>query len=438
MSDNPSVVVLGGGLSGVAAACALVEHGFRDVTVIEAGSSLGGLAGSFLRDGRFYPLGYHHILHRDRTLLSTMESIGAARRIRWRRVHVSFFERGRLHDLSSPLGFARYPMHMGDKVRFARLMLRAFRKSDWSDWDGKSATELLDAWAGPRVRQSIFEPLTRIRFGLSCDEISGAWLGARLYHREGSARLGYIPGANWTRVLCEGLSRRAERLGVRVHLDTRVVALHASGGALREVELGDGRRIAGDLFVNSLPTEVYAKLIGTDETPGLADIQYTALLSIVCASPRALPRKLYWVSLTEPGHAASGIFLLHALNPTIGTAGHSCVNFVTHLLDRNHSIFGRPDGELLDLYLADFRAVFGFDLDPYWTQVNRVPMYAPVMRPGFRNVPVRSHTWRNVYFAGNYRTYPSILSTGTAIGSGQETARALVADRTRSGDPAAG
>ena len=35
-------------------------------------------------------------------------------------------------------------------------------------------------------------------------EVSGAWLGARLHYREGSAPLGYIPGANWTKVLCDG------------------------------------------------------------------------------------------------------------------------------------------------------------------------------------------------------------------------------------------
>jgi protoporphyrinogen oxidase len=421
-------VVLGGGLSGVAAANTLVEHGFGDVTIIESGDSLGGLAGSFVREGRFYPLGYHHILPRDRTLLSAMRTIGASDTIRWRRVHVNLFERGRLHDLSSPLGFTRYPMAFTDKVRFARLMMRAFRKSDWSDWEGRTAADLVDAWAGPAVRRAIFEPLTRIRFELPCEQISGAWLGMRLYHREGSTRLGYIPGTNWTRVLCDGLAARADSLGVKVLLNSPVERVHTQGGSLREVALAGGRVIAGDLFVSTLPTEVYCRLINSDVTPGLASTRYTALLSVVCASRRRLPPRLYWVSLTAPGHAASGIFHLSALNPTIGSPGHACVNFVTHLLDRHSPMFGKSDDELLAAYLADFRAVFNFDLDPYWTHVSRVPMYAPVMSRGFRNVDVRSTTLRNVYFAGNYRTFPSILSTGTAVGSGIETARELAAD----------
>ena len=63
---SPSAVVLGGGLSGIAAALTLARAGLR-VTVVERGASLGGLAGSLEQDGHFYPLGYHHILHRDRT-----------------------------------------------------------------------------------------------------------------------------------------------------------------------------------------------------------------------------------------------------------------------------------------------------------------------------------------------------------------------------------
>lgn len=50
---QPSVVVLGGGLSGAAAAYALARAGVVNVTVIESGGTLGGLAGSFERDGHF-------------------------------------------------------------------------------------------------------------------------------------------------------------------------------------------------------------------------------------------------------------------------------------------------------------------------------------------------------------------------------------------------
>src|SRR5262249_4995718 len=203
---NPSMVVLGGGLSGVAVAYALARAGYEDVTVLESGSSLGGLAGSFERNGHFYPLGYHHILHRDRTLLFFLDLIGALSDVRWRRIKLLFHVDGRFFDLSSPVEFFRFPMGYMDKLRFVRLMARAFRVQDWPAGLDRSAADLVDQWASPGVRHAIFERLCRLKFERSCDQISGAWLGARLHFREGSAPLGYIPNANWTKVLCDGLT----------------------------------------------------------------------------------------------------------------------------------------------------------------------------------------------------------------------------------------
>ena len=81
-------------------------------------------------------------------------------------------------------------MSLADKARFVRLMATAFAKRDWSDWQDRSAAELIDECAGPGVREALFERLTRLKFELPCAQVSGAWLGARLHFREGSAPLG--------------------------------------------------------------------------------------------------------------------------------------------------------------------------------------------------------------------------------------------------------
>jgi hypothetical protein len=65
-------------------------------------------------------------------------------------------------------------------------------------------------------------------------------------------------------------------------------------------------------------------------------------------------------------------------------------------------------------------------LEPFWTNIARVPMYSPVFGRSFRNPPLQSSSWPNVYFAGNYRTFPSIVSTGTALGSGVATGSAML------------
>lgn len=430
-----AVVILGGGLSGVAAAYALARAGWKQVTILERAPQLGGLAGSFEREGRFYPLGYHHILERDRTLLFFLDRIGALTAVRWRRIRMYFRLGGKLYDLGSPSGFLRFPMSLADKARFVALMLRAFGKPDWRDWQDKSARDLLDSWAGPGVREGIFERLTRLKFELPCEEVSGAWLGARLHFREGSTPLGYIPGANWTKVLCDGVTRLVAEAGVTVRVRETVARLRPDGGGrIAAAELETGEAIPADLFVSTIPTEVYRTLVPSDATPEIARIRYSALISVVCATRRKVEPDFYWMNLASLDRAACGIFLLDSLNPSIGAPGDACVNFVTHLRGRDRPFFAKSDDELLAAYQADFREVFGWELEPFWANVARIPMYSPVFTRGYRNPPLRSATWSNLYFAGNYRTFPSVVSTGTALRSGLETAGAMLADAGQASD----
>ena len=195
---------------------------------------------------------------------------------------------------------------------------------------------------------------------------------------------------------------------------------------MTEAELESGERIRGDLFVSTVPTEVYLRLLPHDATPQLASIRYTALISVVCATRQVVRPEAYWINLASMDRTAGAIFLLSALNPTIGRPGDTCVNFVTHVRGRDRPLFSANDEHLMAKYAEDFREVFGFELEPFWTHVARVPMYSPVFDRGFRNPPITSASWKNMYFAGNYRTFPSIVSTGTALGSGVATGSAVL------------
>lgn len=433
----PHVVVLGGGLSGMAAAYTLARAGWDRVTIVERGPELGGLAGTFETDGHFYPLAYHHILQRDQGLLFFLDAIGALPNVRWRKISMLFQLRGRLYDLARPIDFLRFPMSLGDKLRFIRLMLRCYGKSDWSDWNHRSAADLVDGWGGPGVRDAIFDPLTRLKFNRPCGDVSGAWLGARLHFREGAAPLGYIPGTNWTKVLCEGVTRLLAEASVQVRLSTSVRGLVAEGDRATRVELDTGEHLEADVVISTVPTEVYQQLLAAPR-PDLDHVRYTAVVSAMFATKQPVTPTFYWMNLASLDCTASGIFMLNALNPTIGAPGDTCLNVMTHVPTRHDAFFQQSDDEILNGYLDDFQRVFGFELKPFWTHVNRLGMYAPVFHRGYENPPLRDAMLRNVYAAGNYRTFPSIASTGTALSSGVEAAAAVLADHHGTTDLPAG
>lgn len=422
------VVVLGGGVSGLAAAAALAEAGVRPVTVLEAGPGVGGLAGSFANDHGVFPLGYHHILQRDHTLLYVLDALGLGERVRWRRVPLLFHVGGRSYDLGRPLDFLRYPLSPLDKARFVRLMLRCFGKSDWSDWAGRSAEELLAEWGSPSLREQMFEPLARVKFELPTRDVSAAWLGARLHYREGSTALGYVPGTNWTRELVRGLARLVVGLGATIRTDVDVSAItHPDGGGGPvQISAAGTAPLEADWLLTSIPTTRYCELAPDDPSPHLRSIEYTALTSVIVAARVVLPREFYWMTVLDPGYSVSGLFVLDALNPTLGLPGYRYLNLVTHSRSAASELFSQPDAEILARYERDLHRLVGAPSEVAWRVVNKVRRYSPVLAPSYANPPVRSEARPRVFFAGNYRTFPSVVSTGTAMASGFEAAAAML------------
>ena len=133
----------------------------------ERGDALGGLAGSFEKDGYEYPLAYHHILNRDRVLHFFLDRIGALDRgCAGPEFRCSSSSGDALYEFTNPIGFLRFPMSLLDKARFVRLMLRCFFEAGLGRLARIAAhEELLDSWGGPGVRHALFESLCNIKFG---------------------------------------------------------------------------------------------------------------------------------------------------------------------------------------------------------------------------------------------------------------------------------
>jgi protoporphyrinogen oxidase len=404
----------------------LAKEGWRDITVLERAAEAGGLAGSFEREGHDYPLGYHHILERDIPLLYFLDVMGALPDVRWRKIKMLFRQGEKNYDLAHPIDFLKFPMSFIDKLFFARLMLKAFSKSNWDEWHDKSAADLVQKYASQGVLDGIFESLTQLKFNLPASDVSGAWMGARLHYREGSMPFGYVPNENWTKIVCDGMVHLLEEEGVKVRTNAAISNIHTDGQRITEVELSNGEKVSGDIFVSTIPTNYYSSILPEDETHGLREVKYTALISAICATDQEIDPEFYWMNLSGCDHAACGIFKLDSLNPAIGRSGDACINFVTHLNNRGMDMFSMSDEELIEAYSADFKRVFGMELKARWFNIARVPEYSPILYRNFQNPLPKSTHFNNVYFAGNYRTFPSIVSTGSALGSGVEVGKLIL------------
>jgi zeta-carotene desaturase len=150
MADRaPTVAIVGGGLAGLAAACALAGAGFR-VTVFERRPYLGGRASSYEHPGTGEVVdNCQHVLFGSCTnLLAFYKTIGIENKIRWFD-RMTFIEPGGRQSILEPT-FLPAPLHLTpsflglkflnarDKLSLARgLMALMFRTPRDRDKDGK-------------------------------------------------------------------------------------------------------------------------------------------------------------------------------------------------------------------------------------------------------------------------------------------------------------
>lgn len=425
--QQKKAIIIGAGMAGLAAAINLLEQGFY-CTVIEAQHQAGGLAGFFTVEGKNFPIGYHHILYRDKPLLSMLKKMGLYEYVAWKKAKVLFTVNNEIYSLTNPVDFIRFPISWQDKLRFVYFMANCFIKNDWESLTLDART-WLDAAASPKVREIIFDPLVDIKYGVGSEHLSASWLGSRLHYQEFSKPLGYIPGVDWTSIFVDKLVNRCREIGGHIILGSEVKKVAFSYNTFQGVTYiynGNPRQMEADILVNTAPPHIFLNFCAFQDKT-LADITYLDALSLIVETEQKLPAAQYLLACLSPRYSFGGIFTLSSLNPAIGAHQGAVLNFFTTLSPRYEYLRHKTAAELLEIYQQDFEKIFGFRLKPFWHHMTLVRNYSPRFLKDYKNPEQRSAV-SGIYFAGNYLTHPLITSTGSAIASGQRAASYIIED----------
>jgi len=418
-------IVIGGGLAGMAAAWRLASQGQR-VVLLEQSDHLGGLASSFERDGRLYPLGYHHILSTDPHLLAHLARLGLLDRVHWKRLDMGFSMDGQIHSLGKPQDWLTFPLPWVTKARMAARVVSAWIPKNRTD---EPASQWLARIAGQSAVRDFFDPLTHIKFGLPCSALSAAWLRARLQAGESACQYGYMPNEDWVSVLIDALHERLLSAGVTIRLQTGAARLRMNDRMSRitAVITDTDEVIPTRTVIGALAPPLLERLTGEVSDPHLSAIQYTGVVSTVMATRQDVPLDRYWTNFLRPNMSFGGIFRLDLLNDSLGHPGMKLLNFCTHVRDRSDHSMLRWDPEKIEhTYRTDFEQCFSMKLEPEWAHTSRIPYYSPVFVDGYTNPQVTHGRLQNLFLAGNHRTFPVLATTGSAMGAGMEAAEAAI------------
>ncbi len=307
-SNRPKVAIIGGGFTGLTAALRLAEAGY-EVTVLESGAELGGLAASFQIGGEPLEKAYHHLFRTDVDILQLADELGISDRLEWLESSLAIYRDGRTWSFVTPLDLIRFsPCSLVGRIRLGIMALRIKYKTDWHDLVELGALDWMRAHSGQSATRAVWEPLLRGKFSTQAEEISMAWLWARLHIRSnsresggGKEKLGYIRGG-FVR-LVNALEVKLREAGVDILTSCRVNEIAGDGKRVRVSYQGDSVVYDAAIFTGS--NRALAALLKCESREAellrksLQRVHYLGAICLVFQTSQKLG-DFYWVNVSEP------------------------------------------------------------------------------------------------------------------------------------------
>ncbi|MBY0585593.1 protoporphyrinogen oxidase [bacterium] len=407
------VVIVGGGISGLATAWYLLSSSLADTDIVlfESESHVGGTARTESHQGYLLETGPNGFLDNRTAALDLCHQLGLE------------------NDLvrAAPAAKHRY-IFLGDKLRripagpweFLKSDLLSFRgklrvlaerfvspstcDTDESIYSfgcrriGKEATEiLLDAFvtgilAGDTKLISLPASFPRMRemereFGGLFRAMSALAKQRRQSRSKGKTSTGVgSPAGTLTTVrggMGKLMQRLAERLGTRVHLASPVTSLDRGADGTWHVTAGGQPAISADAVVLSCPASAQAKLLAPIESTlsaELASIAYAPAAVVVVGYSAGDVGKIAdgfgYLSPHRLGRPVLGVIFSSSIFPEQAPAGAVAFRAILGGWGRP-DVLNWDDAELVEAVRADLRTTLAIDAAPQLTWVCRWPTAIP-------------------------------------------------------------
>ncbi|HJN80800.1 MAG: hydroxysqualene dehydroxylase HpnE [Phycisphaerales bacterium] len=445
---NRDVLVIGGGLAGLAASLRLIDAGWRPI-VLESRRRLGGRACSFTDGGSGHTLdNCQHVLMGCCTeLLDFYTRIGVVDDINWYE-STTWLRPDGGRDMMSP-GWLPAPLHMAGSLRRMRLLSRRdkreVKRAMWKMWRlgqrgrlsmaTRTFASLLDEWnQGDRVRELFWEPIIVGACNLAIDEVA-AIHGLQVFQD------GFLAG-RWQATmgvpsvpldsLYEPAIKLIEQGGGEVRLGCAATRLAIEGRRAIGVETKE-KFVRARAVLSALPWERLDAIIGDTERDldsrlhDLASLGHSPILGVHLMFDKAVMSDPH---LVLPDRAVHWLF-----NKSIGSDGTQHIHAVISAADDWMEL---KEPEIRRRVLQDVAAAYPAALEAELVQCRpvkernatfRATPEAELHRPHAAPTPIGPHGGdiEGLYLAGDWCATGWPATMEGAVRSGYAAAAAIVA-----------
>ncbi len=449
-------IIIGGGLTGLAAAYKLLKNGISDVTILEKDMEPGGMAASYHIGDYHIEKYYHHIFESDTELISLITDMGLGKDLQWLKGTTGYHIDGKIYPMNTPLELLRSPLSIFDLMWLARIVLAIKWKKDVSGLDDVTAKEWILDNAGNSVYERFFEPLLRSKFGNNHDRVSAAWLFGRIRIRSNRSasgeRLGYLRGGFYRFI--KRLTDSIIEMGGEVRTGCEVSGIRVAGGAVCGVYVGGGEygkpdcdcncECDGDcdcdVVISTVPPHTLSRLVRTGEGAGeeaghgflgMPDVPYQGTACALFGMDKPLLNNTYWLNIKSD--VPFGAVVEHTNFLPVADYGEHLVYVTAYLQDADDHRWRCTEQEVIDSYLSGLERLFpNFSKSNVrWWRITRHIDTAPVYLTGYaRNIPPYSTDLTGLYLAGMFSdaNYPERSMNGSIL-AGFECVDAIIEDR---------
>ncbi|SDW23452.1 UDP-galactopyranose mutase [Saccharopolyspora shandongensis] len=415
------VGIVGAGATGLTAAFDAVKDG-HEVTVLEASAELGGLAASIEVGGTPLERFYHHSFRTDRAMIELVEELGLGHLLRFHRPSTGVYVDGELHDFGTPQEMLRFPkFSLLDRFRFGASSAALKFVRDGQRFNSVRALDWMRRWAGPRVTEKIWEPLLTGKFGGHAEQISMAWLWARIHYR--TFELGYVHGGfeQVYRALLDAVTER----GGKVEFGKPVETIRQPGATVL-VGARDGSSYEFDRLIVTVPQPVFAKAAGIDDDDVLWQNQYLGATCFILECDRSvIPH--YWLNINDTAFPFLAV-VEHTNMVDRGEYGGRHVVYVGNYVPREDWRFTTDPAELLERYIPWLRKL-NPDFDRSWIldwHFSKAGFAQPIVTPQYRSlIPGHRTKMPGVTLATMSQIYPQDRGQSYAIAMAHDVTRRL-------------
>ncbi|MDD3998683.1 MAG: NAD(P)/FAD-dependent oxidoreductase [Candidatus Shapirobacteria bacterium] len=325
------ILVVGGGITGLVAAYRLLQKKYQ-VTIVEKSNDLGGLLGGFKIEGTNLEKAYHHIFKTDKEIIALINELGLENKLKWYESKTALYYEEKIYPFAGALDLLKFkPLSLIDKLRLGLTKIYLEKENNWQKFENVLAYEWMQKWCGDRAYRVVWEPLLKGKFSDRYQDISMAWMWARIHTRGNSSEkgreyLGYMDGG--FQLIIDELEERIKKLGGKIETGNEILDF-------KELE------------------KEYDKIISTAP---LSNVDYLGAITMVFSSKQSLS-PYYWHNIND---IKSPFLAMIQHTNLIGTENYGGKNiyYLGTYLSQNHKYFTCKDNLIEKDFFGYLKKIF--------------------------------------------------------------------------------